>query len=261
MYKTLQEIDKYDFNYHKLCDDLQLRKTETPRFIIALTSFPGRIVNTYKTILSLLMQGDDFRVVLTLCRRQFPSMAFVPKSLQVLSERANLDIIFCEDDWKVFKKSIFARKLYPTLPCITVDDDLYYMNGFVDIMLSVYNACEGKRILTWFKNDFVVGDKVFHGNMGAASMFPPSESYNELYLKHLHKDMIDICLDDEYNGMIADIIGIPYYTMFHRNGIQPGESHNFIKSIHSSGYYMHDLQQDRYRMYELFKSTFIEEGK
>lgn len=102
--------------------------------IISLTTYPARINTVWITITTLLNQTVKPKMVLLwLAKDQFPSKEALPKKLLDL-EKHGLIIKFCED-LKPHKKYFFTLKEFPNADIITVDDDIFYPEDLVDLLV------------------------------------------------------------------------------------------------------------------------------
>ena len=110
----------------------------SPRIIVSLTSYPGRIETVYKTIQTLLSQTmKPDKVVLWLAKEQFPQKERnLPKNLLKL-KRNGLSIEWCED-LRSYKKLIPSLRNYPEDIIVTADDDAYYDEKWLELLYLSY---------------------------------------------------------------------------------------------------------------------------
>lgn len=102
-----------------------------PRIIVSLTSFPARIENVWKTIISLLNQSQSpDRIILWLSDKQFPSLDSLPNSLKKLIQYG-LDIRFVPEDIRSHKKYYYAFREFPQDYVMLVDDDILYPSDMI----------------------------------------------------------------------------------------------------------------------------------
>ncbi len=95
------------------------------KYIVSLTSFPGRIDQIWITLEIIFRQKfKPDMIILWLSSDQFPEQK-IPESLESLCKRG-LSVEFREDDLKAHKKYYYAMQEYPDAMIITLDDDLYY---------------------------------------------------------------------------------------------------------------------------------------
>ena len=106
-----------------------------PEIIVSLTSHPARINSVHKTISSLLNQTfKPDRVILWLANEQFPKgECELPKSVITL-KRNGLDIMWYHDI-RSYKKLIPTIKTFPKAIVVTVDDDWYYHQHMLQILV------------------------------------------------------------------------------------------------------------------------------
>lgn len=118
-----QEVTEYGLTTEK----------RSPKVIVSLTTFPGRINIVYKTISTLLTQTvKPDEVILWLAEEQFPTKE-LPESLTRL-QKFGLTIKWCEDI-RSFKKLIPTLKENPNDIIITTDDDYYYDKDLIKTLL------------------------------------------------------------------------------------------------------------------------------
>lgn len=104
--------------------------------IISLTSFPARIKDVDKTILSLLKQDvKPDKVILWLATTQFPKQeGDLPPSILKL-KKFGLEIGWYNKDIRSYKKLIPTLRENPDAVIVTVDDDWYYSKRFLKVLL------------------------------------------------------------------------------------------------------------------------------
>ncbi len=134
-YINKEQISKKINNFNKCGINLERRD---PQIIISLTSFPERINEVSYCIYSLLNQKfKPDKVILWLAEEQFQyKEQDLPISLLNLRNNG-LTIKWCEDI-KSYKKLIPALKEYPNDFIVTVDDDIYYHEDWLDKMWNTY---------------------------------------------------------------------------------------------------------------------------
>lgn len=111
----------------------------TPRFIVSLTSFPGRTPRLWLVIESLLRQTHKpDMIILWLSKDQFPKgIQDLPASLTRLQARG-LTIEFREGDIRSHKKYHYCQKEYPCDIMVTVDDDIFYSPRILEHLWNVH---------------------------------------------------------------------------------------------------------------------------
>lgn len=111
----------------------------SPRLIVSLTSFPGRIPRLWLVIESLLRQTHKpDMIILWLSLDQFPGrLADLPHSLTRLQKRG-LTIVFREGDIRSHKKYYYTQKEYPNDIMVTVDDDIFYHPRMLELLWNAH---------------------------------------------------------------------------------------------------------------------------
>ena len=110
----------------------------SPRIIVSLTSYPGRIKTVHRVIVSLLNQTmKPDKVVLWLGEDKFPAREDeLPKKLLAL-RKYGLTIAWCKD-LRSYTKLIPSLKLYPEDIIVTVDDDNFYSRQLIERLYASY---------------------------------------------------------------------------------------------------------------------------
>lgn len=113
----------------------------SPRLIVSLTTFPARINSVHKTISTLLTQSlKPDKVVLWLAKSQFPNLEKdLPLELLEL-QKYGLEIGWCDEDIKSYKKLLPALIKYPEDIIVTTDDDIYYDKDLLKSLYTKYLA-------------------------------------------------------------------------------------------------------------------------
>lgn len=126
-----------DVNFIPVSEYGLTTEKRTPKVILSLTTYPGRINTVYKTISTLLTQTvKPDELILWLADSQFPDKE-IPESLLSL-QKYGLTIKWC-DDIRSYKKLIPSLREYPEDIIITVDDDYYYPSTLVETLLKEHN--------------------------------------------------------------------------------------------------------------------------
>lgn len=116
--------------------------------IVSITSFPARINTVWLTITTLLNQTvKPKKVVLWLAKEQFPNKDALPPKLLEL-EKYGLTIEFCED-LRPHKKYYFTLKKYPDADIITVDDDIFYPEDLIELLVGTSEKYPGVVCCIW----------------------------------------------------------------------------------------------------------------
>lgn len=102
--------------------------------IVSLTSFPARINNVWKTVLSLKRQSYlPEKIILWLSLEEFPDKK-VPGNLKEMEDDF-FEIKFFEGNLKPHNKYFQAIKNYGQYRIITVDDDEYYRKDIIKLLI------------------------------------------------------------------------------------------------------------------------------
>lgn len=101
---------------------------------ISVTSFPARIERLHLTIATMLRQSVKPREILvTLAASEFPH-GRLPRSLEQLRDRG-ITIDWVGENSRSYKKLIPAILRYPDRTVVTVDDDVLYPDGWLEILV------------------------------------------------------------------------------------------------------------------------------
>ncbi len=126
----------YDFDRFKGCGIND--NTRTPRIVVSLTSYPGRMYDIHYCLYSLLNQTTKpDEVVLWLAEEEFPNKeADLPQKVLKLKDNG-LTIKWCKNTGS-YKKLIPALKEYPQDIIVTADDDIYYPSDWLEKLYNSY---------------------------------------------------------------------------------------------------------------------------
>lgn len=129
------ELSKKIENFNEIGINLEKREK---RILVSLTSFPDRIYDIHYCIYSLLNQKfKPDKVLLWLAIEQFPNKEKdLPDELLKLKNNG-LTIKWCHDI-KSYKKLIPALKEFPNYHIVTVDDDIYYPETWLETIWNQY---------------------------------------------------------------------------------------------------------------------------
>ena len=117
----------------------KINKSNIPKgdevdLIISMTSFPKRIFNIKYTILSLFKQSvKPKKIILYLAEDEFPNKENDLPSDLLLFKNWGLEIRWCENIMS-YKKLIPALHDFPNEIIVTVDDDVYYYENWLEIL-------------------------------------------------------------------------------------------------------------------------------
>ena len=108
-----------------------------PELIVSLTTFPPRIPDVYKVVESLLQQSlRPARVLLWIARDDLEAR-HEPRLLKQQTERG-LEIRYCDEDLRSYKKLLFTLREFPQARIVTVDDDTLYPVDFLEKLDRAY---------------------------------------------------------------------------------------------------------------------------
>lgn len=113
--------------------------SDAPRVIVSLTSFPARIFQVADVVENMLIQTmRPKKVVLWLAKENFKhGVNDLPIRLLDL-QKYGLEIKWCEQDIRSYKKLIPALEEYPDDLIVTVDDDLIYPLDMIEKLYDAY---------------------------------------------------------------------------------------------------------------------------
>ena len=113
----------------------------TPRVVVSLTSFPGRIAYVAQAVKSLLRQTiRPWKIILWLAKEEFPNgNCDLPRELLTLCNEVCFEIAWCEN-MRSYKKLIPAIREYPDDVIITVDDDIIFPRDSVERLITAYES-------------------------------------------------------------------------------------------------------------------------
>lgn len=128
--------------YHRVTEyGLNKKEKRDVPLIVSLTSYPARIKAVSYTIESILTQEcQPDKVILWLAEEQFPNKEKdLPHRLLRL-KKYGLEIGWCKDDIRSFKKLVPALKQFSDASIVTADDDVYYPPTWLGKLYSAYKA-------------------------------------------------------------------------------------------------------------------------
>lgn len=170
----------------RLCADTYTSEKRLDNLIVSLTSFPARIDNVWKTILSLKRQSWlPSKIILWLSLEEFPNRE-IPQSLSSMIDHL-FNVEFVDRNLRSHKKYLYAFNAYPESAIVTVDDDVFYhkdvVKNLVETSLQYPGAVianrvrqikwDGDRLLPyeqWVKRGFF--DKDWGYPADASDLFP-----------------------------------------------------------------------------------------
>lgn len=211
-----------------------------PQIIVSLTTFPKRIYTVITAIESIMCQTVKAdKIVLWLAKENFPQgERTLPERLLQLKERG-LEILWCDIDYRSYKKIIPTLSEFPNDIIITIDDDLIYDEQLIERLYDSYksnpNSISAARVhrITfagdviapyekWTKEDGrKVGEPRFDllATTGAGTLFPahilPEETKNWEVIGEMCP-----CADDIWIKIMATINDVPVVAIQENQKIQ-----------------------------------------
>ena len=175
------------------------------KIIVSLTTFPERIDTIGKVIESLIKQTVPCdKILLYLAKVQFPG-----EKLNVNLEKykkSGLEIRWCDEDLRSFKKFYYAMQEYPNDLIITVDDDFCYKETMIEELVK-YHEKYSKAVIArraylivredngdiapyteWYfqYNNFVGIPRMdMFATTGGGTLFPPQVFNKEIFNKEV----------------------------------------------------------------------------
>ncbi|MBR1617557.1 hypothetical protein IJ670_05330 [bacterium] len=212
---------KSNFKYQE-AKELGVKEVKRPvQLIVSLTSFPARINQVHLTLNTLLQQETKpDRVILWLSENQFPKKEQdLPENILRLTP-LGLEVKWCKDDIRSYKKLIPALVEFPNDIIVTADDDMYYksdwLKGLYDAYLknpqNIYTR-RGCRVYVENGEIKVIKPRKYHFNYnfptdfnnllmgGAGTLYPPHS---------LHKDILNL---DKIKNLIPTHDDIYFWVM------------------------------------------------
>lgn len=192
------------------------------RLVVSLTSFPARIDNVWKTILSLKTQTYlPGKIILWLSEEEFKNVR-VPDSLKEMEDDL-FEIRFIDDNLKSHNKYYYALLSYPDDFILTVDDDLFYhpdtikflvekTSDYPDFIISnrvrkiKKNDGEVSPYLSWKVNPAVVSHKDFFFLGVDGVLYPPGSLHKLVFNSELAM-RISPSADDVWLNAVARLQG------------------------------------------------------
>lgn len=141
--KNAAELTEENVNYNNKIKELSYGlwegKERKTKITVSMTTFPRRIFEVEKTLVSLLDQSiKPDRVVLCLTEEEFPNgEAELPESLLSL-KKYGLSILWGKENLRCHNKYYYAMQAFPDDIIITVDDDIYYEKNIVEKLYKGY---------------------------------------------------------------------------------------------------------------------------
>lgn len=127
--------------------------------IISLTTFPKRIQKVQLVIESLLRQSEmPKNIILYLSKEQFENFSILPDGLKKLSQQGYLTIKFVDNDYKSHKKYYYAVKEFEQYDIVTVDDDIFYPEDFLEALVNTH-INHPNAVCCFWADKIIINDK------------------------------------------------------------------------------------------------------
>lgn len=116
--------------------------SENAPLIISLTSYHKRFDVVYLVIEAIFQQNTDvnFQVVLTIAQQDIDIYGGLPKNIDPLIKRG-LQLRVVDENIKSYKKIYYIANENHRKAIITIDDDIYYPNWWLQSMLDAVKDC------------------------------------------------------------------------------------------------------------------------
>lgn len=190
--------------------------------IISLTSWVKRISKIGPTLFSLVRQGNDYHIVLVLTKKEFPNLENdLPEEIKLFVDNDLIEILWLDDDYKVFMKSYFTMDKYRNVPVISADDDVIYQQGYAEKLYQkwtenkdcvISNGCEwyapyivsrGQNTLMTYdimKDAISILKKAFNtDDKELLTKHPEDDAYNAAFYYIFNKKVISLNLPQLYS--------------------------------------------------------------
>jgi hypothetical protein len=113
------------------------RVQHSPRVIVSLTTWPGRLLDVSGPIYSLMTQSwKPDRIVLYMSSIEFRNTRVRLTNELVNLMRFGLEIRWVDEDLRVYLKLLPALREFPDDVIITADDDMFYQNTRVERLVA-----------------------------------------------------------------------------------------------------------------------------
>lgn len=160
--------------------------SESP-FLISLTSYTGRFDFLEITLKNLITQSKmKFPIIVNLYSVDYFNL---PESL-IMLENYGVSFRNCPDDFKVYLKFIPVMMTWPEKAVISIDDDVYYPNGWIEKLVDASLQYPGT----------IVGHR--------GSIVPESKNHN--YGLYQHWPSVQTFLHSDNGLMLTGVGGVLY---------------------------------------------------
>ncbi len=200
---------------------------------IALTSWKKRINTVGLTIFNLFTTcGPDYHIVLTLAEEEFPRKEReLPRDLLLMNRAGVFEILWCNYNWRSFKKWVFCGMRYPHVPIITADDDCIYKYNYANELRSHLPRNIHQRTCITYWCDRFKRTKYFNTS-GYATCYSPS--YFGDISKYLNLKMLEnYHEDDMWYVALRYIMHIPGCICLNKSYDDVAIPHNEIEPLHN----------------------------
>jgi len=231
---------------------------KSPKVIITLTSFPGRINRVWLVIETILRQSQKpDRIILWLSKEQFTSINQLPIRL-ISQTNKGLEIRFVDGDLKSHKKYYYTLKEFPDDIIITIDDDILYPSWMIEdlITASIKNpqsvVCRYACVISYIKDEIIpydkwvkpISDNTIHADLffgsGGGTLFPAYSLSHEILNEYVIKNVTPLA-DDVLLNAICRLNNIDVIKVAGNSKLLPVI---FNKKTHLSTINIGQLQND-----------------
>lgn len=217
-------------------NSISKNRTETPEYIISITSFPKRIGRLWIVIETIFRQSHKpDKIILWLSKEQFASLNVLPKKLLKLRNRG-LEIFICENDLRSHKKYYYAFEKYPESCIITMDDDVLYTKHILKTLIEEHHihpncvianhaaeiSCKDGEIIPYMQWRRLKGShgpslKIMPVGMGGV-LYPPKSYSNHVFEKDIFTNFClyadDIWLSAMTHLNLTKVVKTNYDSMY-----------------------------------------------
>lgn len=171
--------------------------------VVSLTSWKGRIYHpdVPKVIYSIIRQKTQykFKVVLVLSTDEFTNKdKDLPEIIKILNETGYIEIIWCKENLKAYKKYYPTHLKYHNIPIMTTDDDIILNSNTIETFMNSYKKNPNMIIAEWghpIKGNYFI--------TGYFRLYPPNallEIPFHFFTKYFYN-----AEDDAYNAVLAKL--------------------------------------------------------